>query len=603
MVSKRHLFDRSLHVWELETGPLYRNVPLKLHWLRAIPPNRGTQYQRERLIQSMKGLMESLIDLGGEGGPLGAGSINNYFQQLRRVVAWMTGRGIWAFRDLKPSDVVDYFACLQEGRERPLCENTVWAKEALFSRMWHLREKYLMPLQFNPFVVESEIRRIVKTRRAEPWRHLDEELALPLLKDALDWIRVHGPAIKDMVRKIWAERRAHVGLKKGAVSKRVRSLYLAILSDPAIQKIASELQIEGAHSGVVLTRIMTATEGACIVALLFLVGMRASELTRLDANCLMQLGEPGVDQRTVLQGIAAKRRGMQRTWPASDHTAEVVQFLVDLYAEIRSFTGQSSLLLGKTSATPIPLPGRKLIRFGPEALPLRMHAFVNSPHRGAGSEIRLHAHMARKTFARFVVMRDKSALESLSYHFGHVNSAITDGSYIGVDVGLAKLLREEDRKDLAEALMDLLSSGALGGKAGKSILKVTDQASSARTAFRGKRSLRVTVDRLIDKGVRLAPCDWGYCVYSMATSACGGDEMGPNSVRRAPDVCATCSNFSVTERHKHYWNERLRRDEEFLKRPGLSDQTKQVVLARAVQSQGVLESLTPTPAFRHNEED
>lgn len=593
MVSKRHSFDRSSHVWELETGPLYSHVPLKLHWLRAIPPDRGTKYQRVRLMQSMKGLMGALIDLGGESGPLAAGSINNYFGQLRRVVAWMTGRGIWAFRDLQPCDVVDYFVSLQEGRERPLCENTVWAKEALFNRMWHLRDSYLMPLRFDPLVVESEIKRSVKTRRIEPWRPLDEELALPLIKDALDWIRVHGQVIKDMVRKIWAERRAHVGLKRSAVNKRVRSLYLEIHSEPAIQQIVRELQLVGMHPSSVATRIMTTTEGACIVALLFLVGMRASELIRLDANCLMQLGEPGLDQRTVLKGIAAKRRGMPRTWAASDHVVEVVQFLVDLYAEIRSFTGQSSLLLGKTPATPIPLPGHKLVRLGLESLSPRLLMFVNSPHRGAGSEFRVHTHMARKTFARFVVMRDKSALESLSYHYGHVHSAITDGAYVGVDIGLAKLLREEDRTDLADALMDLLSSGSLGGKAGKNIMKVSEQASSGRSAFRGKRSLRLAVDRLIDDGIRLAPCDWGYCVYSKATSACGGDDRGPNSVRRSPDVCATCSNFSVTERHKRYWNERLSRDEEFLKRPGLPDQTKQVVLARAAQSQGVLVSLTP----------
>jgi hypothetical protein len=75
-------------------------------------------------------------------------------------------------------------------------------------------------------------------------------------------------------------------------------------------------------------------------------------------------------------------------------------------------------------------------------------------------------------------------------------------------------------------------------------------------------------------------------------SACGGDEKGPNVLQRAPDVCATCSNFSVTEQHRPFWNERLQRDEEFLKHANLPEQTKQVVSARAEHSREVLVSLS-----------
>jgi hypothetical protein len=536
--------------------------------------------------------MKALIEQGGEGGALAATSINNYFGALRRIVAWMTEYDIWTFRDLKPADIVDYIVDRQAGRETPLCEHTVLAIQTLFRRMWLLREAYMMPLTFDPLVVESEVKFAVQTRSAQPWRPMEEEYALPLIKDALEWIRSNGRLVVDMVQKIWAERRCHVGLTKRQMTKRVREQYLNLMKEPGIQQIARQLGLEAAMPDSVVCRIMTTTEGACIVALLFLVGMRASEFIRLDADCLALLGESGPDQRVVLKGIAAKRDGMSRSWAASEDVVEIVQFLVDLYAEIRSFTGQSALILGKSSGAPIPLPGRRAVRLGIESLSPRLHAFANSPHRGANTEIRVHAHMARKTFARFVVMRDKWALESLAYHYGHMHSAITDGAYVGTDISLAKLLHEEDRSDLADALMDLLSSGALGGKAGRNIVRATEHATSGPLPFRGKRGLRAVVDKLIDDGIRLAPCDWGYCVYSKAMSACGGDDRGPNAVRRAPDVCATCGNFSVTARHQYYWNERLRRDEEFLKRSDLPDQTRQVVIARAAHSRELLMSLT-----------
>lgn len=601
MATPKHQIGRSLQVWELATGPLHNHVPINLHWRRAIPPGRGTKYQRERLVQSMKELMEAVIEQGGEAGPLAAGSISNYFGQIRRIVAWMTERDIWAFRDLSPGDVVDFVASRQGRRERPLCENTLWSIEGTFKRMWQLRDKYLMPLRFDPLLVESEIKLSIRTRCTEPWRPLDEEHALPLVKDALEWIRSHGRTVIAMVRSLWTERRSHVGLSRYKRMKRVRAQYLGFLEEPAIQQIARQLQVDALMPDTAINRIMTTTEGACIVALLFLVGMRASELLRLEADCLTIVGEAGLDQRAILKGIAAKRRGMPRTWAASDDVVEVVEFLTELYAEIRGHTGQTALLLGKTSAAPIPLPGRRNVRLGTESLRPRLLAFANSPHRGFSTELRIHAHMARKTFARFVVMRDKSALESLAYHYGHVHSAITDGAYVGTDISLARLLSEEDRADLAEALMDLLSGGAVGGKAGRNITQFAEQASGGKTSFRGKRSLGAAVDKLIESGIRLAPCDWGYCVYSKAMSACGGDDKGPNAVQRAPDVCATCQNFSVTERHRPYWNERARRDEEFLKRQGLPDQTKQVVLARVARSRDVLVSLTPIAGRRKEE--
>lgn len=598
MHSTLNVISKSAQVWILATGPLHDHVPIKLYWQRVIPPSRGTKYQRERLVQSLKGLMAAFIEQGGENGALAAGSINNFFGGLRRIVAWMTERNIWVFRDLQPIDVVDYITQLQVDRGKPLTELSVNAIQVLFRKIWLLRHKYLMPIRFDPFVVESAVKLSVQTRKNVPWRHLDEEQALPLVKDALDWIQMNGGVVGNIVRRMWAERRTYVGLTKVQSTARVRRLYLELLSEPGAQQISRQLGMEASKPDSIVARIISVTEGACVVALLFMVGMRASELVRLDADCVALLGEEGAIQRTVLKGFAAKRQGMPRTWAASEDVVRVVQFLKNLYAEIREHTGQVALLLNKPSGAPIPLPGRKTGRLGIAVLNHRLHAFVNSPHRGLSSDIHVHAHMGRKTFAKFVVMRDKSALESLAYHYGHTHSAMTDGAYVGTDISLAKLISEEDRADLAEALMDLLSSGVLGGKAGEKMMTMSKHLPFGRTSFRGKKSLSVTVDKLIKDGISLAPCDWGYCVYSKAMSACGGDDKGPNPLRRAPDVCATCSNFSVTERHRPYWNERLRRDEEFLRRQELPDQTRQVASSRAAHSREVLVSLLPTVGLR-----
>lgn len=582
---------KSTYVWTVPTGPLHDHVPINLNWLKVIPTGRGTKYQRERLIQSIKELLDALIGQGGENGALAAGSIFNDFNGLRRITKWMTANGIWTFRDIRPSDIISYVASRQAGRDELLCTNSVQAIQFLFRKMWLLRDKYLMPLKFDPLVVDAELKLSVPTRKLEPWKHLDEELALPLVKDALDWIDINGRVVIDMVRKIWNERRSHVGLKKVQSVPRVRKLYLDLLKEPAIQKLARQLGLEDAMPDSAVARIVTTTEGACMVVLLFMVGMRASELIRLDTDSLTQIGEDGLNQRNVLRGFAAKRRGMPRTWAVSEEVTRVVLFLVELYAEARVNSGQNALFLNKPPGAPIPLPGRKTGRISSSVLPHRLHAFVNSPHRGLRGTIHLHAHMCRKTFARFVVMRDKSALESLAYHYGHVHSAITDGTYVGSDISLAKLIDEEDRRDLAEALMDLLTSGSIGGRAGKKLVQGFKNPPLKNFSFRGKRSLTSTVEKLIKDGIVLAPCDWGYCVYSKAMSACGGDDKGPNTLQRAPDICATCNNFSVTKKHQPYWNARLKRDEELLTRMDISEQTRQIVSIRSAHSKEVLASL------------
>jgi hypothetical protein len=143
--------------------------------------------------------------------------------------------------------------------------------------------------------------------------------------------------------------------------------------------------------------------------------------------------------------------------------------------------------------------------------------------------------------------------------------------------------------DLARNLMDLLVAPHAAGKAADAIAK----ARSLVPTFKGRKGLERFVDKLIDDGVQLAPCDWGYCVYSQALSACHGDSRGPNEARRSPDVCSTCANFAVTHQHRPWWEARLRQDDEFLERPGLTEQTVTWVKRRRANSAKIVAGLLP----------
>ena len=61
-----------------------------------------------------------------------------------------------------------------------------------------------------------------------------------------------------------------------------------------------------------------------------------------------------------------------------------------------------------------------------------------------------------------------------------------------------------------------------------------------------------------------------------ATLLCQGDAIGPNEILRAP-TCATCANLSSHKKHHAWWNDCVRREEQFLVRKGLSVQATELV--------------------------
>ncbi|WP_149136820.1 site-specific integrase [Cupriavidus campinensis] len=546
----------------------------------------------------MEALLDNTRGYGGAG--VSAGTTMNWFRLLRYLMAWMAARDLWRFSQLSPDHLLDFLTSISARHDPDGIVATSSLKHwlSLFERMWHLRREYPASLRFDPAPLRLEVSLNIKSRDNLPWKPLEESEALRLIRDALEWIDHHGNVVKSIVDRMWQERRRHVGLSRLARHQKVRTLYMDLDKEAWVGPIRASLDMENSPIDSVVTRLMTLTEGACIIALLFLVGMRSSELVRLDADCLCYEGEPD-DRLGYVYGFAAKKGGQRRRWVVAEPVAGVIRFLVELYKDIRHDAQQSALFLRKAQAAPIPLPDRTVHRMHASVLATKMAAFANAPYRRGPSQcgITLHPHMARKTFARFVVLRDKRALESLAYHYGHVYRSLTDGSYVGSDIALARLISEEDRKELAIALTDLLTSGHVGGKAARVLMRRFDPRSEA-PRLRGKKAVQSVVKRLIAEGVQLAPCDWGYCVYSQSMSACGGDMRGPNEAGRSPDVCASCANFATTDRHRPYWNERLSREEAFLRNNALPAQTRAIVELRVDRSREILSQLVRGPSGR-----
>lgn len=580
--------------WRFPSGRLFRDQVQDIDWRTLLLPGAGSRHQRSYLLTSAKGLLLALIDTATCKGDLpAAGTVLAWLSLIRRLVRSMVQREVWLFADLRPDDMLDFLAAMRAADGvSPASRRTVWHAARLFMRMWDLRALYAGSLRFNPHAFEIEIRQIAVRGAVGRWQPLAENQALQLVRGAIEWIGEFGGVTAELIGQRCRLQPSLRELTKHGIEKRSMAFNAALELDPRLARVRAILAMPDQRTRQVADRLIQLTEGACVVVILFLTGIRSSELARLDVDCLCEeLGPDGRVDR-FLAGVAAKRGGQAKRWVVCDPVPQTIGQLRAMYHDVREELGERALLLRRSGVLPRGEPERpQSLAWSGHDVSMRLRAFSrDQDRRGERSASRLHPHQARKTFARFVVLRDKTALGSLAYHFGHVYESVTDGSYVGHDIELAKLIGAEDRRELARCLTDLLSTPAVGGRAGAA-LSLRRKGVLEGGAFAGKRAVAAMVERLIDEGVELAPCSWGYCVYAKSLSACRGDDKGPNPVRRAPDVCAACANFAVTERHRSWWEERARRDEAFLQRPELGAQTVAVVKRRLEHACTVLQGL------------
>lgn len=580
--------DTGRTVWRIKASRLQPDGDLKVSWGGVIPAGVGTKHQRHTLLSSAKRLYLSMYGPGNPKRTLySPTTLCQGFSRLGTIIRWMVVRDIWRFSDINADHLLEFFREIKPRGSSP-CETTVnrWIYE--FSLMWELRGKYPYPICVDIALLANEIQTRVRTRPARPWSALDEDVALALIRDGLSWLDQFGVFILDVVREAWKESENSVGLKKWERKKRSRVFYSALAEHPGYLKLRDSLATTApVHQTLGLA--LSVTEGACVFLLLVLVGFRASELIALNVDCLTTDGVGDGFPLAYLNGPAAKNRGAMRRWVAGDPVPRVVKYLVELTRfRISGNSGAEALLLQRPTGAPMFMYGRRSSRWTPSVLMKRLRIFAEQGVRaGAVQAAWIHPHMLRKTFAQLAVKRDKSRLESVAAQLGHAYRSFTDDCYVRPDHELFRLLAEQDRREVARGLEQLLTCDSLGGKAASAIERIRDEVAR----FRGRKSLKPLVSDLIDKGVQLAPCDWGYCVYSKTHSACRGDDRGPNEIYRSPDVCGGCRNFVVTAEHRSWWEARVRDEEEFLARPGLPEQTRLLVEGRLRTSRNVLAQL------------
>jgi len=215
-----------------------------------------------------------------------------------------------------------------------------------------------------------------------------------------------------------------------------------------------------------------------------------SEILHLHAGCVQRrsngfAGEPV----TVIVGTIFKRQpgyhGRPHEWVAPPPAVNAIAVLEALSAEHRAASGRHELWLRRRHGN----GATEWHQVRPEQLEIPSVARVSTQLQRFGSWLglshhaqpwRLTTHQGRKTFARFIALRDRSCLFALAQHLGHRERAYTDHGYAGSDYRLDEEIDAEILQQSVDAWEHMLAAPGLGGRAGVEIV-------AKRPRFRGSR--------------------------------------------------------------------------------------------------------------------
>ena len=554
---QRFLRDSTWHdaLWIFTpTNALEHEHPVRIRWDFLLPSGRRfTDASFAPLLEHARRLIALIRTRSlGTGLPQRATTVIGYFSYLRELLRWMEGEGYLHFADLDASALLRFQRSIENRTNHegvPVARTTVQKYLDLLVYLRRFRTEIGDGLTIEPFPGRSTASMAGATdANRRSWPYTPEPIAIALIHGAIGFL---SSCALDLLhaREIYAATVAAVQ-RRGHTAEVWRQATTHALQHITLQTPKGPHTIASAAD---LGRLLDVLYTACFVVISYLVGPRASEVLQLQSGCVRPLATEDADGDhglAVIVGAIFKREaayhGRRHQWIAPPPALHAIAVLEALSAPHRERSGRKGLWLRtrghyfgasewqRGGCAPLRVMstgemGGFLTRCG-GWFDLPLHE---------GKRWRLSTHQGRKTFVRFAALRDRSSLFALAQHLGHRERGITDRGYAGTDYRLNREIDAGIFEQSVSAWEHMLSTPQLGGRAGAEIL-------AKRPRFRGarmKQDLKRYARMLVDSGLTLGVCDWGFCVYRQEHSACLGSTTGPNPLRREPSTCASCKKL------------------------------------------------------------
>jgi hypothetical protein len=571
------------------TSVLEEERPVRFSWDFALPSGRRfTDPPYAALLESARRLIALVRTRSlGTGVAQRAVTVRVYFNHLRTLVRWMECEGFARFDELDATAIADFkqqIAARIRHDGKLITPTTLAMHLRVFGYLRRYRSLIGDGLTFDPWPGRgTHAAAGVHSQQRVSRAYTPDAVAVPLVHGAIQFLTTCAIDVL-RAREIYTALMTQVQCRSLGDKARYRKAARRL----CVQPICTPFGVYTFRTLSEFYELVDMLYAACFIVIAYLVGARVSEILRLESGCIRPLDGESADTVAILSGtifkLEAGYHGRSHQWMAAVHAIAVLEALS---APHRLRTGRRELWLraragfrGVTereseSIEPLWIPGTTRInqwlgRFAAR-LSLPLHK---------GQRWRLSTHQGRKTFARFVALRDRTSLFALAQHLGHRDRAITDTGYVGTDYSLQQEIEAEVLQQSVAAWEHMLSAPQLGGRAGAELV-------AKRPRFHGrsmKQDVKSYARLLVEAGLTLGVCDWGFCVYREEYSACRGDAFGPNAERREPSTCARCKNFVISSEHHSYWLGQARRYEALLRDPSLPTQTLKIARERLTEA-------------------
>jgi integrase len=587
------------------TNVLEEREPARVQWDFILPSaQRFTDPAYASLLETTRQLI-ALIRTRSlfTGLPHRSRTAVGYFVHLRTLLRWMDQEGLSRFEDLDRAALRQYEHAIRERQGRggeQIRRNTVRDHLKVLVYLHHFRDELGDGLPEEPFPgeragVESDVRF---------GRYTPDAMAVPLVQKSIEFLEAGAIDIL-RAREIYAAAMAEA-LERIQTNTNCNRHVLHALAQIPIHTPDGTQRILCMQN---LSDLVNMLYAACFVVISYLVGARVSEILHLRSGCVASRASRGITgdtEITVMVGSLFKHQaeyhGRAHEWvvpQAAIHAISVLEALsaphrlrtgrAELWARVRSTHGSLGAIEWQLEPTG-PMPARLTTTTTITDYLQRYARWLNLP-LVEGRHWQLTAREARKTFARFAALRDRTGLYALAQQLGHRDRSMTDSGYAGTDYALEREIHAEVLEQSVLAWEHMLSASQLGGSAGREILAKRPQFRGARM----KENIKTYARTLVEAGLVLGVCDYGYCVYREEYSACRGNAAGPNPIYREPSTCTRCLNFAVSATHRPYWLGQVRRCETLLNEPALPTQTLKIVRERLEEARGMLRSMDSLP--------
>ena len=582
----------------------------KIDWESFLAPLSEYVNANQGLGETLRWLTACwLTGCGGEFVPVAASTVHNRIRMVRQLLRALLARHE-CLETVTPRQAQAIFRGLHFDAHGECIVKEQTLRLMLYATQDLYRLRAYLPIGFSvePFPPGFVRDVLSRARRSEPWVAPPEPVCLELIRQA---IRLLGPPADDVIRLRNKYILACESAKKRERRRQsVREIAARTLQDERFATLPGEdvpwTSVNAKHPQAI-KRLVAALEGACATILLFLSGPRASELHLARPGCLRYLRHSnGIDypyyfarrskqkQARDAAGVPYRLDSKNRGWILGPAGVRALEVLERLSHQVRSISKVDSYWASVGCSGLWACTHRlSVTATSPSTLNIRLNVFASviGLAERTGWRGRLHSHMGRKACARFIAKRDRTALADLALQFGHLSAYVTDASYARPDAEYRRLIDEDLAVEMHEAAVEL--AGLDVARTFSHMVDTQVTALRDRVArFVGELYTTADVRRLLGRGVRLVPCDWGMCVYREETSACGGNQFGPSSERRSPVVCRNCVNFLATEKHRPYWRRRIEDCERVLALRDIPEQVRRLVELRMREAKEVISSIS-----------